>query len=205
MTRPRLVVLASGNGSNLQALIDAVDEGHINGQIVAVVSDRPESRALTRATDAGILAAPLPIAVGERRDDYDRRLADLLSDLAPHLVVLAGWMRILTDTVVESFRVINLHPALPGELPGTRAIERAWAEHLAGGRDRSGVMVHEVPDVAVDAGPVLAVEEVAMVPGDDLDSFATRVHAVEHRLLTRVVAEICDDLLSHDHQEVIDA
>ncbi len=199
MTRPRLVVLASGNGSNLQALIDAVDKGHINGQIVAVVSDRPESRALTRATDAGILAAPLPIAEGEHRDDYDRRLADLLSDLAPRLVVLAGWMRILTDTVVESFRVINLHPALPGELPGTRAIERAWAEHLAGGRDRSGVMVHEVPDVAVDAGPVLAVEEVAMVPGDDLDSFATRVHAVEHRLLTRVVAEICDDLLSHDH------
>ncbi|MGB1609238.1 MAG: formyltransferase family protein, partial [Ilumatobacteraceae bacterium] len=106
MTRPRLVVLASGNGSNLQALIDAVDKGHINGQIVAVVSDRPESRALTRATDAGLLAAPLPIAEGERRDDYDRRLADLLSDLAPHLVVLAGWMRILTDTVVESFRVI---------------------------------------------------------------------------------------------------
>ena len=80
MTRPRLVVLASGNGSNLQALIDAVDKGHINGQIVAVVSDRPESRALTRATDAGILAAPLPIAEGEHRDDYDRRLADLLSE-----------------------------------------------------------------------------------------------------------------------------
>jgi len=205
VTLPRLVVLASGNGSNLQALIDAVRDGRVHGEIAAVISDHVDARALDRARGAGVAAIALPVGDGESRADYDRRLADRLAGIGPELVVLAGWMRILTEAVVTRFRVINLHPALPGELPGTRAIERAWAEHLAGERDRSGVMVHAVPDAAVDAGPVLAAEEVAIVPGDDLDSFAARVHAAEHRLLTRVVAEICDDLLSHDHQEVIDA
>ena len=205
MSSPRVVVLASGGGSNLQALIDAVEEERINGMIAAVVSDRPDSGAMSRANAARIPAIGLPPEPGEARADYDRRLAAVLSAQHPDLVVLAGWMRILTEDVVAHFRVINLHPALPGELPGTGAIERAWEEFLAGTRSRSGVMVHEVPDGAVDAGPVLAHEEVAFAADDDLEAFAGRVHAVEHRLLTGVVADICDALQLTDSQEVIDA
>ena len=133
---------------------------------------------------------------------------EMFHNESPDLVVLAGWMRILTETVVTRFRVINLHPALPGELPGTGAIERAWDEFLAGSRAHSGVMVHEVPDAAVDAGPVLAHETVAFEADDDLESFAARVHAVEHRLLTTVVADICEsfrtDNPQNDPQEVTD-
>jgi phosphoribosylglycinamide formyltransferase-1 len=170
---PRIVVLASGNGSNLQALVDAASEGRISGRIAAVISDRPESGALARAASAFVPAVTLPPDTGEAR-----------------------------------FRIINLHPALPGELPGTGAIERAWDEFLSGARTRSGVMVHEVPDAAVDAGPVLAYEEVAFEAGDDLDAFARRIHTVEHRLLVEVVADICaalrTDYPQNDSQEVID-
>lgn len=208
MSLPRVVVLASGNGSNLQALVDAAGEGRISGRIAAVISDRPESGALARAASASIPAVALPPDPSEARVEYDRRLAGALADLAPDLVVLAGWMRILTETVVTHFRVINLHPALPGELPGTGAIERAWAEFLSGARTRSGVMVHEVPDAAVDAGPVLAHEEVAFEAGDDLDAFSRRMHTVEHHLLVEVVADICAALRTdnpqNDSQEVID-
>ena len=207
MSLPRVVVLASGNGSNLQALIDAVVTGRISGTIAAVISDRPAG-ALSRAAAAAIPTVELPPEPGETRIDYDVRLVDALTDITPDLVVLAGWMRILTETVVTRFRVINLHPALPGELPGTGAIERAWDEYLAGSRAHSGVMVHEVPDAAVDAGPVLAYETVVFEADDDLESFAARIHAVEHRLLTTVVADICDSLRTdnpqHDPQEVTD-
>ena len=208
MSLPRVVVLASGNGSNLQALIDAVGAGRISGTIAAVISDRRDSGALSRAASAAIPAVDLPPEPGESRIDYDVRLRDALTDITPDLVVLAGWMRILTETVVTRFRVINLHPALPGEFPGTGAIERAWDEYLAGSRAHSGVMVHEVPDAAVDAGPVLAHETVAFEADDDLETFAARIHAVEHRLLTTVVADICHSLRTdnpqNDPQEVTD-
>ena len=92
------------------------------------------------------------------------------------MVVLAGWMRLLTMTFLGPFpgRVMNLHPARPGDLPGTRAIERAWEEHVSIGRTRSGVMVHLVPDEGVDDGPVICIEEVAILPGDTFEEFAAR-------------------------------
>jgi phosphoribosylglycinamide formyltransferase-1 len=104
--------------------------------------------------------------------------------------VLAGWMRILTMNFLSRFdhRVINLHPALPGELPGTHAIERALEEAQAGRRARTGVMVHLVPDEGVDDGPVLATAEVPIHPSDTLDSLAERVHDTEHSLLVSTLA-----------------
>ena len=98
---------------------------------------------------------------GEARADYDARLADVVAGFGPDFVVLAGWMRILTMSFLGWFpdRVVNLHPALPGELPGTHAIERAWQEALAGERTATGVMVHLVPDEGVDDGPVLATRD----------------------------------------------
>ena len=102
-------------------------------------------------------------------------------------------MRILTLSFLGRFpdRVVNLHPALPGELPGTHAIERAWHEALAGERTRTGVMVHLVPDEGVDSGPVLATATVPIQPDDTLESLTDRIHATEHRLLVSTLADLC--------------
>ncbi len=186
----RLVVLASGGGTNLQALIDAISAGDLDCIITSVVSDRCDAFALARARTAGITAHHLPLTPGEPRRVYDRRLADLVAQHDPDLVILAGWMRLLSMDFLERFpeRVLNVHPALPGELPGTNAIERAWAEYLTGHRHRSGVMVHLVPDEGVDDGPVLATVDVPIFDTDDLESFTTRLHAAEHVLLPATIA-----------------
>lgn len=186
--RARLVVLASGRGSNVQAIIDAsrssVPSDRLDAEVVAVISDQPTALALQRALDADIDAVALPRVADEQRADYDERLSRLVRSYRPDVVVLAGWMRILSMAFLGSVDapVVNLHPALPGELPGTNAIERAFAERERGRRE-SGVMVHLVPDEGVDDGPVLAVTMVPIEPDDTLETFAERMHAAEHRLL----------------------
>jgi phosphoribosylglycinamide formyltransferase-1 len=197
----RLVVMASGTGSNLQAVIDACADGSLSATVAAVVSDTAHARALERADAAGIPAVHIGKRPGESRADYDARLADLVSGFDPHWVVLAGWMRVLTMNFLGWFpgMVVNLHPALPGELPGTHAIERAFAEHQDGARVRTGVMVHLVPDEGVDVGPVLASETVAIDPDDTLDRLEAKMHAVEHRLLVATLQDLCTSphLLPH--------
>jgi formyltetrahydrofolate-dependent phosphoribosylglycinamide formyltransferase len=191
--RKRLVVLVSGSGSNLQALIDACADEHLAGEVVAVVSNKPDVFALQRADAAGVPAVHVGVHPGEERSDYDARLADVVAGFDPDLVVLAGWMRILTMSFLGWFpqRVVNLHPALPGELPGTGAIERAWAEAVAGDRSHTGVMVHLVPDEGVDDGPVLGTATVAIDVEAGFDTFAALLHATEHRLLVDTLTELC--------------
>jgi phosphoribosylglycinamide formyltransferase-1 len=188
----RLVVLASGNGSNLQAIVDACATGRLEAEVVGVVSDQPAAPALARARRAGVPAHALPRAEGEARHVYDARLADVVGPTRPDLVVLAGWMRILTMAFLGHFpsRVVNLHPALPGEHPGTHAIERAYDAWRAGGPSRTGVTIHLVPDEGVDDGPVLATAEVVILPDDSLDDLTARVHAVEHELLVATLAAL---------------
>lgn len=189
----RIVVLASGSGSNLQAILDACASGTMPGAVAAVVSDRSDAYALQRAALAGVPSVHIGRHADEARADYDARLADVVAGFAPDLVVLAGWMRILTSSFLGWFpdRVINLHPALPGELPGTHAIERAWHQALAGERTRTGVMVHFVPDEGVDDGPVIATVEVPIRADDTLDALEARVHAAEHRLLVDTIRDLC--------------
>ena len=188
----RLVVLASGTGSNLQAILDACTSGDLDAEVVAVVSDKDNAYALKRAADAGVPSVHIGPHAGEDRGDYDARLADIVSGFAPDLIVLAGWMRILTNAFLGWFpnEVINLHPALPGELRGTRAVERAWHEALAGERTRTGVMVHRVPDEGVDDGPVLASVEVPINLDDTFESLQARIHAAEHRLLVEAIRDL---------------
>ncbi|MBA3287630.1 MAG: phosphoribosylglycinamide formyltransferase [Acidimicrobiia bacterium] len=188
----RLVVMASGSGSNLQSVLDACADGTLAAAVVAVVSDRAEAGALARASRAGVPAIHVGAQPGEPRADYDARLADVIAGFGPDLVVLAGWMRLLTVGFLGWFpeRVINLHPARPGELPGAHAIERAWQEAIAGERTITGVMVHLVPDEGVDDGPVLATADVAIRPDDTLDSLTARVHETEHRLLVDTLKNV---------------
>ena len=191
---PRVVVLVSGNGSNLQALMNA----NLEMQIVLVVSNRKAAFALERAATAGIptLYAPLkPFTdAGRSRAEYDADLARKINLLEPDLIVLAGWMHVFTSAFLERVRVsvINLHPALPGQFPGSHAIEDAYQTWLEGEITASGCMVHHVTP-ELDAGEAIATRVVPFIAGDTLEIFAERLHAAEHELIvtaTRSVLEI---------------
>jgi formyltetrahydrofolate-dependent phosphoribosylglycinamide formyltransferase len=192
----RLVVLISGSGSNLAALLAACAEGRVAGQVVGVVSDRRDAYGLVRAAEAGVPTTLVPWRLmhkaGASREDFDAALADAVAAFEPDLIVLAGFMRILTPTFLTRFDglVINLHPSLPGDIIGAGAIERAFEEAQAGRRDHTGVMVHEAI-AEVDAGPVLGQATVPILPDDTLDTLKARIHAAEHRLLIDVVARRC--------------
>ncbi|MGA2547107.1 MAG: phosphoribosylglycinamide formyltransferase [Rectinemataceae bacterium] len=188
----RFVVLASGNGGNFQALVDACAGGRVNGRVAALVSDRKEAFALERAARAGIPGLFLPHFGGTPRREYDAVLAETTSAFRPDYVLLLGWMRILSDVFISRFpmRVVNIHPALPGAFPGTRAIERAFEAWRQGRIDRTGVMIHFVPDEGVDDGPVISAAEVAIEAGDDPASLEKKVHEIEHRLLTETLARL---------------
>lgn len=191
----RLVVLISGSGTNLQAVLDACASGRLPARIAAVISNKAEAYGLERARLSRVPAVYLPKPKEEDRRDYDCRLADAAAVYAPDWVVLAGWMRILTDAFLGRFpqRVINLHPALPGTFPGTHAIQRAYQAYQRGEITRTGVMVHLVPDEGVDCGPVLAEEEVEINPADTLETLEARIHTIEHELLVATLGRVILD------------
>ena len=189
----RLAVLISGNGSNLQAILDACASGELNAQVAAVISNKSEAFGLERARQANVPAIAKPKPKAQDRREYDAELANLVAAYQPDWVVLAGWMRVLSAAFLDRFsnRVINLHPALPGTFPGTHAIDRAYEAYRRGEIDHTGVMVHLVPDEGVDSGPVLAQEIVPIQPNDTLESLEERIHAVEHRLLVNTLKIYC--------------
>jgi phosphoribosylglycinamide formyltransferase 1 len=173
-------VLVSGEGTNLQALIDA------RLPIAAVASNKPCVRALERAERAGIPTGAFRLEEFADRGARDAAMAGWLAERGVELVVCAGYMHLLTPAFLDRFpgRIVNVHPSLLPEFPGTRAIEDA----LAAGVERTGVTVHLV-DEGVDSGPVLAQEEVPVEPAETLPE---RIHALEHRLLPLVVRELCE-------------
>lgn len=185
----RLAILISGNGSNLQALIDAVRHRQLNAEIVVVVSNRKDAYGLQRAAKAGIPTLYHNLKAyqeaGKDRATYDVDLAALLRPYRPDWVVLAGWMHLLSQAFLQHFpyRVINLHPALPGQFPGTDAIGRAFQAYQQGEIKKTGIMVHLVPDEGVDNGPILETKEVLFYPGDTLEQVEQRIHQAEHQLL----------------------
>jgi phosphoribosylglycinamide formyltransferase-1 len=172
-------VLVSGEGTNLQALIDA------GLPIACVASNKPAVRALERAQAAGIPTRVFELSNYEHRDHRDRELADWLTLRGVDLVVLAGYMHLLTNTFLERFpdRIVNVHPSLLPEFPGTHPIDDA----LAAGVDNTGVTVHYV-DAGIDSGPIIRQEAISIEPRETL---VERIHAVEHRILPEVVRELC--------------
>jgi phosphoribosylglycinamide formyltransferase-1 len=182
--RPRIAVLISGEGTNLQALRDAVAARRIAGEIALVVSNRAAARGLERARAAGIPAEYLAAQRDAERFVYDRALTELLDRHAPALVVLAGFMRILTPEFVARFtgRMLNLHPSLLPKYPGLDT-HRLVIEN----RDpMHGATVHFVtPDL--DAGPAVIQYRIAVRPDEPIDSLVARVHAGEHVILPRAV------------------
>jgi phosphoribosylglycinamide formyltransferase-1 len=172
-------VLVSGNGTNLQALIDA------GLPVTAVAANRKDTYALIRAREAGIPAATFALDCHADREERDLVMATWLEEHGVELVVLAGYMHLLTPPFLQRFpgRVVNVHPSLLPAFPGAHAIDDA----LAAGVAETGVTVHYV-DEGLDTGAVIAQVPVETEPRDTLEE---RIHAVEHRLLPRVVSELC--------------
>ena len=194
-TLSRLVVLISGNGSNLQAILNACKSGELNAEVVSVISNKADAYGLVRAKNAGVEAIHFAKLANETRQEYDQRLANYVATKLPDYIILAGWMRILSSFFLSSFptRVINLHPALPNTFPGTHAIERAYEAFQRGEIEHTGVMVHLVPDEGVDNGPVLATEIVPIHKDDTLETLEARVHQTEHRILVQTLKNLLTD------------
>jgi len=200
-----LAVLVSGNGSNLQAIMDACREGRLpSTEVAVVVSNHRDAYALERARRQNIPAIYFPLfpysQSGRSRSEYDADLAALLEPYHPELVILAGWMHILSMAFLKHFpgRVLNIHPALPGTFPGMHAIERAYDAFQRGEIDHTGVMVHLAPDEGVDVGPVVLQREVPIYRTDSLEDLEARIHAVEHEIYVQAIAKVLAQLPSQN-------
>jgi phosphoribosylglycinamide formyltransferase-1 len=182
----RIAVMVSGNGSNLQALIDNVHRNaRVDAQIVMVICSKDDAPALERARAADIRAEV--VTLESRSGDRQRRdgeVVRLLRLVAPDLVVMAGWMSIVTPVLLDAFpdKVINLHPSLLPAFPGMNSI----ADSLDWGAKVTGVTVH-LAEETVDGGPPILQEPVPILPDDTFETLAERMHGVEHRILTRAV------------------
>ena len=182
----KLVVLASGTGTNLQAILDRL-HGREGIEVVGVGSDKPEARALARASDAGIETAVFPRTDFPDRESRDAAMGDWIESLDADLVALAGYMQLLSGSFVARFRnrVVNIHPALLPSFPGLDAIRQA----LEAGVEVTGVTVHFV-DEGVDTGPVI-LQRAVPVPGDrDPERLEATIHAVEHELYPEAIRMI---------------
>ncbi|TKB49036.1 phosphoribosylglycinamide formyltransferase [Ferrimonas sediminicola] len=196
----RIAVVISGSGSNLQAIIDACADGGIPGRIVGVISNRGEAFGLTRAADAGIPAITLSAEKGESRESYDARLAAQLDALETDLVVLAGFMRILSPALVQKFagRMLNIHPSLLPKYTGLDTHRRAMA---AGDREH-GCSVHFVTE-ELDGGPVILQAKVPIFADDSIEALTQRVHTQEHRIYPLVVKWFCEGRLTMTEQAAL--
>jgi phosphoribosylglycinamide formyltransferase 1 len=187
----RLVVLASGAGTTLQAILDASRAPDFPARVVAVGTDRPATRAQQRARQAGVPTWTVALADQVDRAAFDAAVARRIAESAPDLVVLAGYLKVLGPAVVSRFRIVNTHPSLLPAFPGAHAIREA----LAHGVRVSGCTVHEV-DEGVDTGPILAQAAVPVVPGDDEDSLRARIQATERVLYLQTIRDLCSKMSS---------
>ncbi len=196
----KLVVLISGNGSNLQAIIDAIAAGEIPAEIRAVISNNPDAYGLERARRAGIPTAVVDHRDYPDRERYDQALRAVIDRYAPDLVVLAGFMRILTPAFVEHYagRMLNIHPSLLPRYQGLDTHRRV----LEAGDAIHGVSVHFVTP-ELDSGPIVLQAEVPVGPGDTEEDLARKVHAEEHVIYPRVIRWFAEGRLRLDGDRVL--
>ncbi|KAI1775562.1 phosphoribosylglycinamide formyltransferase [Hypoxylon cercidicola] len=217
MAEARISVLCSGNGTNLQALIDSCASdapGSIRGKIIKVTVNRKSAYATTRAEKAGIptdyfnlvkdgyhaLGEKDPAKLREARLRYDTALAERILKDRPDLIVLAGWMHILTTNFLEPISeagvpIINLHPALPGCYDGAGAIDRAYEDFKAGKLqdNTTGIMIHYVI-AEVDRGEPILVQKIKIEEGDSLEDLEQKIHGYEHELIVKATALLADKI-----------
>ncbi|MEB3103388.1 phosphoribosylglycinamide formyltransferase [Ferviditalea candida] len=184
-TRPfRIAVFASGTGSNFQAIVDAVREDCLDVRIELLVCDRPQSQVVERASQAGVPAFTFRPKDYDAKEQYESEILSLLKAKEIDLVVLAGYMRMITDILVKPYygRMINIHPSLLPAFPGVNAIRQAL-EH---GVKITGATVHYV-DGGMDSGPIIAQAPVEIRDGDTEETLSIKIHAAEHKLYPKVI------------------
>jgi phosphoribosylglycinamide formyltransferase-1 len=193
----RVAVLASGSGTNLQALLD---DPTVGPAVALAVSDRREAKALDRARTAGVRAVHLDPAAHPSREAHDRELLGLLRTASIDLVCLAGYMRILSPELVRAYwgRMVNVHPSLLPAFPGAHAVREA----LAWGARVTGCTVHLV-DEEVDHGPILAQEAVPILADDDEETLHARIQEVEHRLYPDTVRALLEGRVRIEGRRVV--
>lgn len=182
---PRTVVLVSGDGSNLQVILDHARRGVLGINVAGVVSDRPGIRALKRATEAGVPAFAVDYAAAGSRSAFSTRLANVVKELSPDLLILAGFMRILDSDLVDQYRgrMLNVHPSLLPKYPGLNTYSRALD---AGDREHGATVHFVIPEL--DAGPGILQYRVPICPGDTEALLRDRVREGEHQIYPRAIA-----------------
>ena len=195
----RLVVLISGRGSNLQAILDQAASGELPVEVAAVISNRPGVQGLERARQAGVLALELDHKLFADRPEFEAALIELIDRYRPDLVILAGFMRALTPGFTEHYRgrLFNIHPSLLPRFRGLHTHERA----LAAGETEHGASIHFVT-AELDGGPVIVQARVPVLPGDDPDTLAVRVLEQEHRLYPLAIRWFAEGRLRLDGERV---
>jgi formyltetrahydrofolate-dependent phosphoribosylglycinamide formyltransferase len=195
---PRIVVMISGKGTNLNALITAINKKKLWANIALVVSNRKEAYGLQIAEKNKIPTLYFPLKPytneGKSREQYDADLATKISTYRPNLIVLAGWMHVFSTAFLDRFsnKMVNLHPALPGKFPGKDAIQEAYDAFQRGEIRYSGCMVHYVvPEV--DAGQVIRQIVVPIRINEPYEAFERRMHMNEHYLLPRAVRKVLEE------------
>jgi len=188
----RIVVLVSGTGSNLQAVIDAVKAGELDVDIAAVGADREDTYGVQRSADAGLETFVVNFNSFETRAEWDAALTAKVASYQPDVVVSSGFMRIVSPEFIDTFngKYLNTHPALLPAFPGAHGVRDA----LAYGVKVTGCTVHWA-DAGVDTGPIIAQEAVTILPGDDQDSLHERIKVVERRLLVSTLSDIAQHRL----------
>lgn len=196
----RLGVLISGSGTNLENIAKKIEEGEIPARIAVVISDREDAYGLVRARNHGLQAVFVDPRSFPDRVSYDQELVRILKENQVDLVVLAGYMRLVSPQFVEAFRnrILNIHPALLPSFPGTSGV----ADALAYGVKVTGVTVHFV-DEGLDTGPIILQEAVPVLPEDDVESLHQRIHQVEYRLYPEAIRLFCQGRLRVEGRRVI--
>ena len=189
MSKQVLGVLCSGRGTDLQSIIDAIGRGEVDATIAVVLTDKPDAYALTRAKTAGIKAVCIDRKQFDGRQPFEEALIAALDEAGVTLVVLAGFMRILTPYFVRHYagRIMNIHPALLPSFTGAHAIDDAFAR----GVKVTGVTVHFANEI-YDNGPIIAQRALAVEEGWDVDTLEEHIHAIEHVLYPEVVQMLAD-------------
>jgi phosphoribosylglycinamide formyltransferase-1 len=196
----KLGVLVSGNGTNLQAIIDAIESGDLSARVACVISNKGEAFALERARKHGIPAIHLPYKGFDNREAYDAALVKILQEHEVELVILAGFMRILTPVIIDAFpnRIMNIHPALLPAFPGLDAQKQA----LDYGVKVSGCTVHFV-DPGCDTGPIIIQATVPIENNDTETTLSERIHKEEHRIYPKAIQLFAEGRLSVAGRRVI--
>lgn len=189
MTLPKMAILISGTGTNMEAILKACNSGELQAEVTFVGSDRANAKGLDTAASYGIETRVFNYK-NLGRETAEEAISKAIEETKSQWIVLAGFMRVLLPSFVKRYegKIINIHPSLLPSFPGAHGIEDAWNA----GVDVSGVTVHIV-DEKVDNGPILAQQEVKRLPGDTMDTFEARIHEVEHKIYKATLKEFFED------------